>query len=938
MGKVSWSDIRRRAVSFSKDWKDARSESAEKQTFWNEFFEVFGLKRRSVATFEEPVKNIKSRGYKKIDLFWPGHLIVEHKSLGENLEKGRSQAFRYAQDLISNGRHNEVPQYILVSDFQNFLLYDLEFPAPTKQTEVPIHDWRDGASRFSLSDLSKNIHLFKFLHGEKPASVHPEDPANFDAAERLANLHNSLREQGYEGRALATLLIRILFCLFGEDTGVFEPGTFTAYIKSNTREDGSDTGMHLRALFDVLDTPEEKRQKNLSEELSAFRYINGQLFRDSLSTPVFNKSCRDDLVACLDFVWAKISPAIFGSLFQCVMDPDERRQNGGHYTSESDILKALRPLFLDEFEKKLSFSLKKPPELRKLHKELQEIRVFDPACGCGNFLVIAYRELRRIEHRILFALNPDQKITDITLFSQVDVGQMYGVELIEFPSKIAQVALWLIEHQMNQELSEILGQYNIRFPLESSPQIHCDDALKVLWERILPASSCTYVVGNPPYKGARLQTETQKKSLRFACKGSIEKCNDLDYVGGWYVRVAQYIQKNSCKVALVSTNSICQGTQVEILWTYLFSMGVKINFAYTTFDWQSEARGRAHVHVVILGLSQSARGNRYIYRHDKNTKEVSREEVSNISPYLVSGTDDIVRQRKRPLSEEAPELKIGNQSLDDGNYLFSSEEKAKFERSEPGSAKYFYRWMGSREFLHSVDRWVLYLGNADPESLKKLPLCKKRIEKVKDFRSKSDRAGTVAMAKRPTKFQVEVIPEERYLAIPKSSSQTRSYIPIGFLNPDVIAGEALFIAPEGSLYHFGILSSSMHMAWVRRVCGRIKSDFRYSIAPVYNTFPWPQNVDVKKRDQVAKNAQKILDIRTDLEDQSLDALYDPNLMPSALLQAHERLDRLVQSLYRTEAFVTEGDRFSFLLSMYLGTATPPPAKQPRRSKKKSAVG
>ncbi|HEY1717993.1 MAG TPA: DNA methyltransferase, partial [Verrucomicrobiae bacterium] len=623
---ISWNEIRHNAIKFSGEWKGAKSESAEKQTFWNEFFQVFGIKRRVVASFEEPAKRI-SGTYGFIDLLWRGVLLVEHKSFGEDLGKAKAQAFNYIQDLANEGRHAEIPRYIIVSDFARIALHDLE---PEEQRDLPLFDKRRGTSiEFTLADFHKYIHAFAFIPGYKQHTYKEEDPINIEAAEILGELHDALEAGGYTGHDLERFLVRILFCLFAEDTGIFDRESFHLFIENRTAADGSDLGEKLARLFEILNTPAEKRQKNLDETLAAFPYVNGDLFGEHLGFADFNRDMRNALLGCCQKDWSRISPAIFGSLFQSIMQPKERRQIGAHYTSERDILKVARSLFLDdlraEFDtRKADRSTGRKARLEEFHKKICDLRFLDPACGCGNFLVITYRELRQLELEVLMELLPSKEGRFQQVFSQeevgqltqVDVDQFYGIEIEEWPTRIAEVALWLMDHQMNQKISAAFGQLYQRLPLKKSPHIHCANALRLDWKKVLPPEQCSYVLGNPPFVGKHYQNKDQRADMVHVFS-NFKNTGDIDFVVSWFYRAAEYIQGTRIQVGFVATNSITQGEQVPVVWGLLFDrFKIKIHFAHRTFAWASEARGKAHVHVVILGFGAFDTANKRIYDYE----------------------------------------------------------------------------------------------------------------------------------------------------------------------------------------------------------------------------------------------------------------------------------------------------------------------------------
>jgi type I restriction-modification system DNA methylase subunit len=923
---LSLGEIRRNAMAFANAWSDTTSERAEAQTFWTEFFAVFGIKRRSVASFEEKVRNLKG-AYDRIDVFYSGVMIGEHKSLGADLSKAASQAFNYVQSLTREGRSDEAPQYIVVSDFAWIVLYDLESKTPARPLAC-----------FPTLELHENIGSFGFLSGYSSKPLDPEDPINIRAVEILGDLHDALEQGGYSGHQLERFLVRILFCLFADDTGIFEPDTFKILIKS-TRTDAADLGPMLARFSDVLDTDKPQRPKNLPDELRDLPFVNGALFHEDLKFADFTASMRTALLKCCDFNWSRISPAVFGSLFQSIMAGEsgkkKRRQIGAHYTSERDILKLVRSLFLDDLQAELAKCGMDRKKLHAFHEKLASLRFLDPACGCGNFLVVTYRELRLLELEILKRLrNPDMDQQRLVLDSllKVDVDQLFGIEIEEWPARIAEVAMWLVDHQMNQKVGEVFGAPVLRLPLEKSAKIVVGNALRIDWNEVLPASECSYVMGNPPFVGAKFQNEVQKADISQASHG-IKSAGLLDYVCGWYLLASRYISGTLVRAAFVSTNSITQGEQVGVLWAELFERGIKIHFAHRTFGWMSEARGKAHVHVVIISFGAFDREGKVLYDYPTLDGEPHPTVVSNISPYLAAGPDIIVTNRSTALCS-SPEMGIGNKPVDGGNYLFTSEEMKEFLRVEPRAKRLFRPWYGSREFIHGEHRWCLWLGETPPAELKSMPSVMFRIENVRRFREASGSAPTRKIANSPKHFHVENRPQRRYLVIPKVSSEKRDYIPIGFLKPSVLSSDLLFIIPNSDLYHFGVLTSAMHMAWVRQVCGRLKSDFRYSNKLVYNNFPWPQDLSEKQKAAVEIAAQGVLDARAKYPRETLAALYDPLCTPKPLVDAHRALNRAVDKCYRAARFDSEWARVEFLFNLYQRLTAPltVPEKGVRRKK------
>jgi hypothetical protein len=915
---ISWNEIRHNALAFAKDWAGVSREDAEAKTFWDEFFTVFGIKRRTVASFEEPVKKLSGTwGY--IDLFWPGRLLVEHKSRGKSLEKAESQAMEYIHGLKNAGRDDEIPRYIIVSDFAKIALHDLE---------------EGGTVEFPLDDLHRLVDKFAFIPGYQQHRLDVEDPVNFKAVGLLGALHDALEDGGYKGHDLERFLVRVLFCLFAEDTGLFERDAFTLFIENHTAPDGSNLGAQLARLFQVLNTPKEKRQKNLLEELASLEYVNGDLFAESLAFADFNRDMRNRLLACCRFDWSRISPAVFGSLFQSVMLPRERRQVGAHYTSERDILKVVRSLFLDDLRAEFDAVKGNKKRLEAFHERLAGLTFFDPACGCGNFLVVTYRELRLLEIEVLKIRYGTQRVTDIHDLSRVDVDAMFGIEINEFPARIAEVALWLVDHQMNQRLSEAFGLYYARLPLKKSATIRNGNALRIEWREMLPPERCSYVLGNPPFVGGKFQTDEQGADLELVA-ADVKNAGLLDYVTGWYFKAADYIKGTNIAVAFVSTNSITQGEQVGVLWSELFRRGIRIHFAHRTFTWESEARGKAHVHVVVIGFGTTDIAGKLIYDYETDPDKPTVVRAKNISPYLVEGPDTVILNRSQPVCA-VPEIGIGNKPIDDGNYLFLPDEKEEFLKREPGAKKWFRRWLGSAEFINGWERWCLWLGDCPPNELRAMPEAMKRVEAVRKFRLASKSRPTQVIASKPTRFHVENMPDSTFLVVPKVSSERRRYIPIGFMQPETLISDLCFLIPDATEYHFGILSSAMHMAWVRLVCGRLKSDYRYSNKLVYNNYPWPESASEKQKAGVETKAKAVLDARAAFPDSSLADLYDPLTMPAKLSKAHAELDRAVDACYRAKAFDTDRERVEFLFGLYEKLTAPLTAglKEPKRRRGK----
>jgi hypothetical protein len=893
---LSWNEIRDRATTFAHDWADESYERGEAQTFWNEFFRVFGLQRRRVASFEAHVKKLgDSHGY--IDCFWPGTLIAEHKSLGKDLDSAYLQAVDYFAEL----KERDLPRYVVVSDFATIRLYDLE---DDRQVEFP------------LADLPAQIKQFGFIAGYKPQILRAEDPVNVKAAERMGKLHDALAESGYEGHELEMLLVRLLFCMFAEDTGIFQPAqAFRLWIEERTAEDGSDLGPRLNHLFQVLNRPHEKRSKNLDEQLAAFPYINGDLFDEALSIPSWDSRTRDMLLEACALDWSKISPAVFGAMFQSIMDSEARRNLGAHYTSEQNIEKLIKPLFLDELREEFEQAKRNRNKLQAFHDKLRSLTFLDPACGCGNFLVVTYRALRELELDVLRALHDSAQLSlDVNELIQVDVDQFFGIEIEEFPARIAAVALWLTDHQMNMKVGEEFGMYFARIPLEATPHIHHGNALRIDWEDVVPKERLSYILGNPPFGGKQYQSKEQKVDLKSVV-GHLKGSGVLDFVSGWYMKASALMENTEVSCAFVSTNSIAQGEQVGVLWPELLGRGIKINFAHRTFHWSNEARGKAAVHCVIVGFGHQEAKHKFIFEYDDIKAEPDKVRVDNINPYLVDAPEVVMRNRREALSAPMP-VNYGSFALDDGNFTISATERDEILEESPEAERFLLPFIWGKELLHNIPRWAIWLKDATPREVRQCSAVYRRVEAVKEWRSNSSRKNTRDLADTPWLFAEIRQPTSQYLVFPTTSSERRRYLPIAMLEPTVIASNQLYIVGNAGPYDFGVLTSCMHNAWMRYVCGRLKSDFRYSAGLVYNNFPWPQNVSDTKRVRIESAAQAVLDAREQFPDSTLADLYDPLTMPPALLKAHRALDKAVDSAYSRKQFAGDADRVAFLFELY----------------------
>ena len=941
--RLSWNEIRTRAAAFAREWADAAYEKGETQSFYNEFFEIFGVRRRTVARYEEHVRRLdNTSGF--IDLFWPGVLLVEQKSAGRDLAAARDQAGTYFDALPDRNR----PRYQLLCDFQTFELLD--------------RDERENTS-FALADLPRHVEKFGFIIGVQRRTFRDQDPVNIKASELIARLHDALKGSGYDGHDLELFLVRTVFCLFADDTGIFEPrDIFLQFIEERTAADGADLGLWLMRLFQVLNTPPNRRQQALDEDLERFPHVNGELFAESLRIPDFDTAMRQALLDAGQFDWTAISPAIFGALFQSVMEPADRRAQGAHYTTEKNILKVIEPLFLDDLRAEFQRLQARrdghsAADLRRFQGKLGALRLFDPACGCGNFLIIAYRELRALEIEVLRELASRHGQRQLEAFAEVlsvvDVDQFYGIEIGEFPARIAATALWMMDHIMNNRLSLEFGRTYARIPIEKSPHISHADALEIDWANVLPPDECSYVFGNPPFGGAKQQSPKQRSQVRRVADlgGS---GGTLDHVAAWFIRAGDYVRRvqplegaRPPRIGFVATNSITQGEQVAQLWPLLLDhRRLEIAFAHRTFAWGSDARGKAHVHVVIIGLDAAdhAPRDRRLFSYEYINGEPLEGRHAVLTPYLFDGgalanPHVVVREESQPING-MPRLKTGVQMIDNGTLTFTHSEHENFVAGEPGSRKFFRQYIGGDEYINGFNRWILYLADSSPSDLRDLPRVRERIQRVRQYRASSRRASTVAMAAYPTKVGVDERLSAPFLVLPNTSSERREYIPIGWLTSEVIANQKLRILPDATLADFALLTSAMHMAWMRAVTGRMKSDYMYSVGVVYNTFPTPpgfasENVDFSALEPLA---QAVLDARAAHQAATLADLYDPDLMPPNLRRAHQTLDRAVDRLYRPSGFASERERIEHLFMCYEKMRAPLGAVMQAKPKRRRSRG
>ncbi|NNM64262.1 MAG: class I SAM-dependent DNA methyltransferase [Burkholderiales bacterium] len=907
MPSLSSLEIRRRLSAFVKQWQDAHSEAADAKLFWARFYECFGIRPESATIYEKAVDKLGgARGF--IDSFIPGKLIVEHKSRGKDLDK----AFDQAADYFIALPEAERPRYIITSDFARIRLYDL----------------KDGKHwETTLKSLPSKANWFNFLLEDDAPEIVEESPINRNAAYAISKLHEGLLDVGFKGRDLEAFLTRLLFCLFADDTGIFGDNGMFRRLVERTRTDGKDLGPMLSELFDVLNTAEDERQSTLDDDLRAFAYVNGSLFAERTRIPAFDPALRTMLMRCIDLDWSGISPAIFGAMFQGVLEahsPDEsrqatRRELGAHYTSERNILRVLDPLCMDDLREELAAAKHSKPRLQTLYDKLPTLTFLDPACGCGNFLVIAYRELRRIENEVielLFSSYGKMKgLLDVSTLSRLRVSQFYGIEIDESAAHIARVALWITDHQMNLETAERFGTTRPTVPLVDTPHVHCDNALRTDWASVLPPEQCSYVLGNPPFVGKQNQSDEQKADIAqvFA---KVKSAGVLDFVAAWYMKAVAYIQrKPSIDVAFVSTNSLTQGEQVAALWPALLQAGVKIRFAHRTFQWSNEGKGNAAVHCVIIGFGLREPDRCTLFDYSDNIKgDGQRISARRINPYLIDAPDVLMLSRRTPI-QNMPPMAFGSMPNDGGHLLLTPEDRAVLLDAEPQAAKWIRPFLGADEFINKLPRYCLWLVGISPADLRATPEVYRRVQAVKAVRLKSSRPTTQELAAMPYLFGENRQPDTPYLLVPSVSSERREFVPIGFMPPEVVASNLVLTIPDATPYHFAILNSTMHNAWLRAVGGRLKSDFRYSASIVYNNFPWPEPTDAQ-RAAIEAAGQAILAAREHYSDATLADLYDPLTMPTDLHKAHQANDRAVDAAYGYKGEKVDAPRVAFLFSLY----------------------
>ena len=919
---------REAARKFINTWRGKGYEKGETHTFWISLLsDVFGVEHATdKIQFEKEV--VVDKQTKFIDGYIADtKVMIEQKSLGKDLNKKIPQSggqmltpYEQAKRYANNLPVDEMPRWIITCNFNEFHIHDMNKPG-AEPTVV------------FLKNLQTEYFRLEMLVNKENKSVSKEMEISIQAGDIVGILYDEILKQykdptnDYSLKSLNALCVRLVFCLYAEDAGIFgRRGMFHDYLMCF---EVRDLRRALIDLFRVLDTKVSDRDPYMDDALAEFPYVNGGLFSDeNIEIPQFTEKIRELILskASEDFDWSEISPTIFGAVFESTLNPETRRSGGMHYTSIENIHKIIDPLFLDDLKEELeqikSYTVAKTKtvKLEEFQNKLASLTWLDPACGSGNFLTESYIAIRRLENEVLKLKIEVEKgqIAGQIVFGdmgsginpiKVSIGQFYGIEINDFAVTVAKTALWIAESQMMKETEDVVHMNLDFLPLKSYANIIEANALRLDWNDVISNQKLNYIMGNPPFVGARLMSEQQKADLLQIFEGW-KNVGNLDYVSGWYKKTADFLKGTCIMAALVSTNSVSQGESVANLWKPLFEDGVNISFAYRTFQWDSEAKIKAHVHCVIIGFCENIICNKKkIYDNGECI------EVGNINGYLLDAPNIFVESRAKALYD-VPTIGIGNKPIDGGNYLFTDIEKEEFIRKEPKAEKWFKPWYGSYEFINRKPRYCLWLGECPPNELRKMPECMKRVEATRMFRLSSKSKGTVKLADTPTRFHVENMPKGNYIVIPEVSSERRRYIPMGFMTPDILCSNLVKLIPEATLFHFGILESNVHMAWVRAVCGRLKSDYRYSKDVVYNNFPWPK-VDDTVRTKIEKTAQGILDARDRYPDSSLADLYDPLTMPPELRKAHQQNDRAVMQAYGFSIKdMSEADCVAALMEMY----------------------
>lgn len=900
---LAWGEIRKNAAAFVKDWSGETYEKGESQSFWTELFAVFGVRRRNVAKFEAQAQRLGGKGG-FIDVFWPGMMIAEQKSAGKDLAAAELQAMDYLAKIPDA----EMPRYVVTCDFANFRIRDLEAP----NGEQPV--------TFGLEDLPTECERLGFIAGYQKRSFgsQQQESASIKAAQLMASLYEELEKTGYDEHQASIFLVRTLFALFADDAGLWERDLFLEYLETRTNQDGSDLGAQLAVLFQALNKPAAKRLRSSDELIQRFPYVNGSVFGETIEIPYFDRAMRDKLIRACYFNWGEISPAIFGSLFQAVKSKDSRRELGEHYTTETNILKVIQPLFLDELRQRFIDNQHNVAGLRKLQKDMGQMRFLDPACGCGNFLIIAYREMRSLELAVLKRVqeldrSSAQMVLDASELLQVKMTHFHGIELEEWPATIAQTAMFLVNHQANQDMAQALGLAPDMLPLLESSTILVSNALRSDWATLLPPSEQVIVLGNPPFIGARLMSPEQKSDMRALWPG--KTAANLDYVTGWYRKAIDYFGPTKGRWAFVSTNSIVQGQAVEDLFKPIFAAGWRIRFAHRTFAWTSEAPGSASVHCAIVGFDRSTKSAAQMFSYTDLRGAPTEEPVKAINGYLVDGPNVLVTSRRKPLAVALPSVNFGSMPNDGGHLTFGPSDYDEV-MNDSVAARYVRRFIGADELINNRDRWCLWLENLSPMDLPKSPVLKSRIQGTRAHRENSTREATRKLAQTPHLFAERRQPTVDYLCIPRHVGEDRPYFTVAPMPPETIVGDSNFAAPDPDGYLFAILSSAMFITWQKTIGGRIKSDLRFSGTLVWNNLPLPEVTDAR-REQIIEAGAAIVAARAAHPERSLAQHYNHLAMDPTLVKAHNKLDALVDRAFGAKRTCgSEKDRQEVLFEQY----------------------
>ncbi|MGM1030616.1 MAG: class I SAM-dependent DNA methyltransferase [Actinomycetota bacterium] len=921
---LSLNEIRNRAAKFSLDWADSPGdERQDAQSFVRDLLGVYGITETRAAFYEKRSKRSSTGGQGYIDALIPGIALIEMKSAGKDLEEAERQALDYIDDLADP----EVPNYVITSDFGRFRLLDMAADG-------------EGVVEFDLADFRDHADRLGFFagYGQRAFGSKEQERASIDAARLMASLYETLEGSGYDDHESSVFLVRTLFALYADDAGVWERDLFLEFLETRTAEDGSDLGPQLSLLFQAMGREVSKRQKNLDELVARFPYVNGGIFEEPLSIPSFDAKMRDRLLAAAMFNWSEISPAIFGSLFQAVKDKKARRELGEHYTTETNILKVIRPMFMDELRQRFVNAFHDAKALRKLRADMGRMRFLDPACGCGNFLVVTYREMRSLDLEILLQLQKlgSEGVTLAFLEDDLPVrlGSFHGIELEEWPARIAATALHLVDHQANKAMELALGLAPEALPLDKISTIRVGNALTVDWATVVAPSDRLFVMGNPPFLGHATRSEMQAQELRDAWKR--DDIGRLDYVTGWYAKALELFGRGGYagEFAFVSTNSIVQGEPVPALFGPVFAEGWRIKFAHRTFVWTSEAPGAAAVHCTIVGFDKQPNRPAWLYTYERNLRgEPTRIAVrTGINGYLVDGPNVLVEQRREALATALPTVTMGSMPRDGGHLIVEAHEHAEIA-ADPVAAKYLRRFIMGRELIHDLPRWCLWLVDLDPADVGRSQVLRDRLTKVKRFREESRASSTREMAATPHLFGQRSQPTVPYVGIPKVFSEARAWATCALLPPDVIAGDKVYRCDDPDGFAFAILSSSAFITWQKTVGGRLKSDPSFSNTIVWNTLPLPA-VDEKHRESIIAGGRAVLDARALHPDRSLAEHYNALAMAPALLKAHRQLDSAVDAVLGLRGKVEELDRqralFKSYATMIAAGQLPVPAKAPGR--------